>query len=143
MKFEVPQYIEMEDNIFGPLTFKEFSYLVGGAGLCFILYRFIPSLLIAIVFIIPVGGFALALAFYRPNNKPFIEMVQSAIVYFFGSKLYLWHKETPLVVSGKDDSKDDSLSSLPKVGENKLTSLSFDLSTQGKKPEGRGLKFKI
>jgi hypothetical protein len=137
----------MEDNIFGPLTFKEFSYLAGGAGLCFLLYRLIPSTLIAIVFILPVGGFALALAFYRPNNKPFIDMVQSAIVYFSGRKLYIWHKETPLVVTGKsaEQIEASSYSSLPKIGHSKLTDMSFTLATQGKKTgsgEG-GIKLKI
>ena len=39
MQFKVPQFLDIEDKIFGPFTFKEFVYLAGGAGLCFILYR--------------------------------------------------------------------------------------------------------
>lgn len=137
MRFQVPQFIEMEDNIFGPLTFKEFSYLAGGAGLCFLIYRFAPSLILGAPLIIAVGTFALALAFYRPNNKPFIEMVQAAIIYFFGKKLYLWHKEKPLIISGKAQNSSDldseSTNTLPRIGRNSLTNLSFDISTQPKK----------
>ncbi len=33
MRFEVPQFIDVEDKIFGPFTFKQFLYLAGGAGL--------------------------------------------------------------------------------------------------------------
>ena len=41
MRFQVPQFIEIEDKIFGPLTIKQFIYIAGGAGLCFILFRFL------------------------------------------------------------------------------------------------------
>jgi hypothetical protein len=43
MRFQVPQFIEVEDKIFGPLTVKQFIYLAGGAGLVFILYHFLPT----------------------------------------------------------------------------------------------------
>jgi hypothetical protein len=145
MRFEVPQFIEMENKIFGPLSFKEFSYLAGGAGLSYIIYRFLP-IWIAIVFIVPVISFALALAFYRPNDKPFLDMVQSAIIYFFGIKLYIWKKDKPLVVKGKErereDDSDESFA-VPHVGNSKLTDMSFNLSTQGKKDEDKGIKLKI
>ena len=32
MRFQVPQFIEIESKIFGPLTFKQFIYLAGGGG---------------------------------------------------------------------------------------------------------------
>ena len=32
MRFEVPQFVDIEDKIFGPLTFKQFIYIAGGAG---------------------------------------------------------------------------------------------------------------
>jgi len=32
MRFEVPQFIEVEDKIFGPFTWKQFIYLMGGEG---------------------------------------------------------------------------------------------------------------
>ena len=33
MMFSVPQFIDVEDKIIGPLTLKQFIYLAGGAGL--------------------------------------------------------------------------------------------------------------
>jgi hypothetical protein len=29
MQFRVPQFIDIEDKLFGPLTFKQFIYLAG------------------------------------------------------------------------------------------------------------------
>jgi hypothetical protein len=141
MKFQVPQFIEMENTIFGPLTFKEFSYLAGGAGLSFLIYRFTPTM-VAFILIIPVIAFAVALAFYRPNNKPFIEMIQSAIVFAFGNKLYIWKKEKPLIVTGKKEGEEENKENdlgpmivLTHTGKSKLTDMAFNLDTKPKNPE--------
>lgn len=91
MQFKVPQFLDIEDKIFGPFTFREFAYLAGGAGLCFILYKLL-GLLLAIIPILLVGGFSLALTFYRPNNKPFINMLEAGFVFFTQNKLYIWKK---------------------------------------------------
>ena len=92
MQFKVPQFLEIEDKIFGPFTFRQFVYLAGGAGLCFILFRLLGFLWGAIPIII-VAGFAGALTFYRPNNKPFIYMIEAGFKYFTQDKLYIWKKE--------------------------------------------------
>ena len=76
MQFKVPQFLEIEDKIFGPFTFKEFVYLAGGTGLCFMLYRALGVLLGAIPIII-IASLSLALTFYKPNSKPFINMLES------------------------------------------------------------------
>ena len=87
MQYQVPQFIEIEDKIFGPLTFKQFAYVAGGGAMCFMAYRFLP-IYISILIIIPIGGFSLALAFYKVNNRAFIFMVESAVRFFFSKKLY-------------------------------------------------------
>lgn len=91
MQFKVPQFLEIEDKIFGPFTFREFVYLAGGAGLCFTLYKLLGLFLGAIP-ILAMAGIALALTFYRPNNKPFINILESGFKYFIKNKLYIWKK---------------------------------------------------
>src|SRR4051812_15323121 len=92
MRFQVPQFIEVEDKIFGPLTFKQFVYLAGGAGICVILFTFLPKFL-AFLIALPIAIFAAALAFYRVNDKPFIGLVEAFFNYSLGNKLYIWKKE--------------------------------------------------
>jgi hypothetical protein len=128
MRFQVPQFIEVEDKIFGPLTIKQFIYILGGAGISFIFYTFIKNLIISAVFIIPVMAFALALAFYKINNKPFIAVIESGFNYYTKSKLYLWKKvEKP--VTPKMLSESDSASSfyVPKLSDSKLKDLTWSL----------------
>ncbi|HEY4518593.1 MAG TPA: PrgI family protein [Candidatus Paceibacterota bacterium] len=94
MVFKVPQFIEVEDKIFGPLTFKQFVYLVGGAAACFIFWTFLPHF-IAIFPIALFAGLALALAFYKVNNRPFVILMEAYIRYYMNGKLYLWKKTAP------------------------------------------------
>ena len=75
MRFQVPQFIEVEDKVVGPLTLKQFMYLAGGAGMAFVAYRFLP-LFIAIFVIPAIAGLSLALAFYKVNNKPFVDLLE-------------------------------------------------------------------
>ncbi len=128
MRFQVPQFIEVEDKIFGPLTIKQFIYLVGGAGLAFIAYTLIGNIFISIIFIIPIIGFALALAFYRINNKPFINVIEAAFNYFMGSKLYIW-KKVQRPIEKKESSGDDLTSGfyIPKLSDSKLKDLTWSL----------------
>jgi hypothetical protein len=129
MQFRVPQFIDIEDKLFGPLTFKQFIYLVGGAGLVFVLYKTLPFFF-AFLLIIPVAGLAVALAFYKPNGKPFIFLFQSAVKYFTSSKLYLWKKKQKKP-EPKETEQGDSLSSIvPMSSSSNLRDLSWSLDIQ-------------
>jgi|SRR5581483_12202064 len=127
MRFQVPQFIEVEDKIFGPLTLKQFIYLLGGAGISFIIYNIIGSLFISVILILPVMAFSLALAFYKINNKPFINVVESAFYYFFGSKLYIWKKVEKSVVAKKVEQAQAPDFYVPKLSDSKLKDLTWSL----------------
>lgn len=126
MQFQVPQFIEIEDKIFGPLTFKQFLYLAGGGGLCFLLYTLLP-LFFAILLIIPAAGFSLALAFYKINNRPFIEVAESAFRYTSGSKLFIWKKEERPIARQKQAPAAQTQQFVPKLSDSKLKDLAWSL----------------
>jgi len=137
MQFKVPQFIDVQDKLFGPFTFHQFAYLVGGIGLMFIIYKFLP-LWIAIFLILPVGVLTFLLVFYKINDKPFVFYLQAGISYLTSNKLYLWKQRT--VKPGamqKDEAESPSLVSVvPMTSANKLKDLSFSLDVQDKKEEG-------
>ena len=92
MEYQVPQFIEVEDHIVGPLTLKQFIYLAGGAGLCALALYLLP-LYLAVFIALPAAGLALALAFYKLNGKTFIEVLEAGFNFYTGSKLFLWRHE--------------------------------------------------
>lgn len=100
MEYQVPQFIEVEDHIVGPLTLKQFIYLAGGAGICVVFIVYLP-LIFGILFALPVAGFAVALAFYKVNGKPFIDVLESATSYYTGSKLFIWKHEDKKVTQAQ------------------------------------------
>lgn len=95
MQFRVPQFIDMEDKIIGPLTLKQFGYIVGAGGLSFIIWTFIPIKFIAVLIIAPVAGLFLSLAFVKYNNRSFGEFLESAFLYYTGAKIYTWKQPVP------------------------------------------------
>lgn len=129
MQFRVPQFIDIEDKLFGPLTFKQFIYLAGGAGLVFVIYKTIP-LIIAIFLMIPVAGLAVALAFYKPNGKPFVFMFQSAVKYFTTNKLYIWKQKIKKGGDKKEEAEIPTTSFIPTSSSSNLRDLSWSLDIQ-------------
>lgn len=129
MQFQVPQFIEMEDQIVGRLTLKQFLYLAGGAGASIALFIYIPYKIIAILLIIPIAAFSIALAFYKVNNRPFIDTVQSYFYYKIGSKLYLWKKEDKKIEKKEQNDVQNikSMISVPKMSDSKLKDLTWSL----------------
>ena len=126
MRFQVPQFIEVEDKIFGPLTLRQFIYLAGGVGIIVILWITTPRPL-AMLIGFPVGIFSAALAFYKVNERPFIHMLESAFNYIVGSKLYLWKKQDkPIEKKGSPESP-EALMTAPKLSENRLKELAWSL----------------
>jgi hypothetical protein len=90
MQFRVPQFIDIEDKVFGPFTLKQFGYMLGAGGLSFLIWTFIPIKFIAILIIIPVASLFIALAFVKFNNRSFGEILESAFSYYTNAKIYTW-----------------------------------------------------
>jgi hypothetical protein len=76
MQFQVPQFIDVEDKIVGPLSFKQFAYILAAGATAFIGVRVFP-LWLGIPLALPLIGFFLALAFLKINGRPFIYAVES------------------------------------------------------------------
>lgn len=92
MQYSVPQFIDVEDKIIGPLTIKQFIYVIAGAGVLFMLWTVSPSIEVFLLPAIPVLGIFLALAFYKINGRPFSTFLQSALSYLGHPKVLIWNR---------------------------------------------------
>ncbi len=106
MRFEVPQFIEIEDKIFGPFTWRQFVYLAGGIGIAVALFL-TTNFIIFVLIGVPIGGLALLLAFYPVNNRPFSVFLESMVGFARGTKLYLWRKKNTGIYGGESESMVD------------------------------------
>lgn len=126
MKFEVPQFIDVEDKVFGPLTFKQFIYLAGAAGVSVVIWIFVPRF-IGIFLIAACVALGVSLAFYKVNNEPFVFFLESALKFFIGKKLYIWKKEAKKVEKKKEEAPQETGVTVPRLSDSKLRDLAWSL----------------
>lgn len=94
MQYQIPQFIETEDKIVGPLSIREFIYLsfaFGFAAMMFFFLNFVVWLILAV----PIAGVGVALAFVKINGRPFISVATAAARFYWNPQTYIWQPEQP------------------------------------------------
>lgn len=91
-QFQVPQFIETESKIVGPMTLKQFLYIAAAGLLVFALF-FALKTFAWIIATALIATIALSLAFIKYNGRPLPVILKSALLYAWKPKLYLWKKE--------------------------------------------------
>lgn len=126
MRYQIPQFIEVEDKIVGPFTIKQFLYLAGGGGMAFIAYTFLPLFLS--IFVIPaIILLSLALTFYKVNNKNFVDFLESVFSYYTKERLYIWKKVPKKIEPKKEEEVSPNQMYVPRLSDSKLKDLAWNL----------------
>jgi hypothetical protein len=92
MHYNVPQFIDIEDKIVGPLTAKQLLWLFGLAAALFLLWVMIDNKATFIAVALPISLLFLALAFYRPYGQPFGKFLASMFIFLVKPKIYMWRR---------------------------------------------------
>lgn len=93
MRFRIPQFLDIEDKIFGPFTLKQFGYSLGAVAFAYIFWKLIPWKIVSLPFILVFSGTSFALAFVKINNRPFADILESAYKFILNNKTYIWQKK--------------------------------------------------
>lgn len=96
MQFQVPQFIETEDKIVGPLSLRQFIFIGSGIGICGLLYFILEPWLWLILTVIIMGS-AVAIAFLKIQGRPFARVVLSAFNFYWNPQTYVWQPEHPVL----------------------------------------------
>ena len=140
MRFQIPQFVERETKIFGPLTFKQFLYLGGAGAVIFVLYFTLAKtnfLLFCLITIFLIGG-ALIFAFLNIGGRSLLVVLGNFLFFFVSSKTYLWRKGriTPkLIKLEKKPKKEENVKEGPVLkisGKGRLEKLSTEIETNTK-----------
>lgn len=133
MEYQVPQFVEIEDKIVGPLTLKQFIYIAGGAGLCAVFLLYLP-LFLGVLLSIPVAALAGALAFYKVNNKGFVEVLEAGFKYYIGDRLFIWKKEPKNAVAAPTAPAEEPARQKLVLSRGKLEELAWSLDIKDSQP---------
>lgn len=104
MQFQVPQFIETEDKIVGPLSLRQFMIVGAGGGVAAILYFMLQFWVWAILAFI-VMSLAIGLAFVKVEGRPLIKVLTSAFNYYWHPQIYIWQPEHPAMPAVKHTEK--------------------------------------
>ena len=92
MRFTVPQFIEHEAKIVGPLTFKQFIYVGFAGAIGFVLYYSVPfTVFLAAAIVLGIGS--LALAFLKIDGRSLPTILENFLKFSSSPKIYLWQKK--------------------------------------------------
>ncbi|MFA6391732.1 MAG: PrgI family protein [Patescibacteria group bacterium] len=134
MRFVVPQFIEVEDKIIGPISVRQFIIFLVAFGIIFIEYQVLGfiTFIFAALFMFGLAGIV---AFAKINGQPFHYFFLNILYTIRKPKIKIWSKE---VVSGASKiSHKNSIKTAvvvaPKmaVTNSKLTRLSLVVDTGG------------
>lgn len=105
MLYGVPQYIDVEDKLVGPLTARQLGWMIAmgvAIFLCKVMisgpFFWVAAILVALIFI--------AMAFYRPYGQPLYVFLGHGISFIFSPKIYLWKRTAEIFKKPEKVSKE-------------------------------------
>lgn len=139
-QFVVPQFIDVEDKIFGPITTRQFLILLATGLLLFIIFK-LADIGLFIFLAILIGGSALVLAFVKINGQPFHYFLLNIVQTVRRPSRRLWYKSftkkelEESIQSGKVEIV-EAVKEIPRMSYSRIRDLSLTVNTGGYyKPE--------
>jgi hypothetical protein len=91
MRYQVPQFVDIEDKIIGPLTLRQFlTYVVAVMLLVPVYLAADMSLFITLA--IPVLGVAALFAHFRLHGRTLFAIIGHASAFLLRGQLFVWHR---------------------------------------------------
>lgn len=141
-QFVVPQFLDVEDKVIGPITVRQFIILLAAGGLEFLAWKFTDFTLFLAETIFN-GIFTILFAFIKINGRPvhyfFLNFIQTAKRPW----LSVWSKEfirSEFTSKKEGDHIKPAIHSIkPRIGTSRLAELSLVVDTGGiYEGEGKG-----
>lgn len=95
-QFQVPQFIEYEARLIGPLTLKQTALLGMGAAILFVLWFIVVKWLFFLL-AFPLALLMLLLGFMKINGRPLLDFIGSFFSFFISPQLYIWQKRKEMM----------------------------------------------
>lgn len=126
-RYVVPQFIDVEAKIFGPVTVRQFVIMLVGAMFIFIWYSLFDFSLFVFMTAMT-GAMTLVIAFVKINGQTFHYFLLNIFISLKKPTLRVWQKIPTVVKQAKEKKEDKKLSiasqKIPQVKKAKGKSLS-------------------
>lgn len=91
-QFVVPQFLDVESKVIGPVTVRQFLILIGVAAIAALTYK-LTDFVLFIILLIFEAGIGAVFAFYKVNGRPFHYFLLNYIQTMKRPKTRSWGKE--------------------------------------------------
>jgi hypothetical protein len=128
MQYAVPQFTEVEDKLIGPLTLKQFLFLLATGGIILFFYSLLGYSLFFWLFAIPTALTGLAVVFAKYNGRPLTAYSAAFIDYLSRPQVRIFKREVPIVFSQMTKTKiatNKSPIASPQETESRLKKLAY------------------
>lgn len=133
MQFQVPQGIDLEDKIVGPLTLVQFLYLLSGGVICYLLFLTFGFNFFFWILGLPIALVALALTFLKIQDQPLSYFVKAGFGYLSRPKIRLWRRQgfnPPRIKAVKKKTTPIKIAPKKRIEKSELEKLAYSLDTQ-------------
>jgi len=131
MQFTIPQFIDIEDKIIGPVSSRQFVIFLAGIGLLFGGFKLLPFVLfifygLGIIAMIALFGFV------KINGQPFHSFLLNFIEAITQPRLKVWKKDPWMpTVAAVEEAPVEAIAKKGPVSASRLSQLSLVVDTGG------------
>ena len=135
MQYTVPQFIDQEDKIVGPITVRQFLIMIVAAiiiALAYAILKFTYFLIAAVI----IAVLTIILAFVKVNGRPFHFFLINLIDRFKKPNVRVWNKELTdselkFYLKRKEEEKPEERYTRPKLTTSRLSQLALIVDSGG------------
>lgn len=127
MQYSIPQFIDREQKLLGPLTVRQ-TLILGLTAIILVVAFFLLKLnfFVFTLLAVAVGSLGLGISFIKINDKPLYFIFTAFLEYFINPKRYLWQKQNNQITLEAPQSsiiQEKAKTKLKKVTEKDIESL--------------------
>ena len=136
MQYYIPQFIESESKVIGPLSIKQFFLIAGPITFIVILYFIFKNLLVVFLIGIVIIGGGVMLALFKFQGQDLVAVLSHGIMYLLKPKQYIWTKRGQEKMNLKEvekiiEKKEEAVP-VQRTTESRLKKISWEIQTKPK-----------
>ncbi len=132
-QYKVPQDVEAEDKLIGPLSLRQFIYIVIAVAWAGLMWTILGRINIVLVFVavLPVSGFFILLGVGRRQEQSFENYFVALVRFVVVPRVRVWQKDTSREVIVRESPKKVEITNEKHVNAGGLKQLALIMDTRG------------
>lgn len=137
LQYNIPQFVDSEDKIIGPLTIRQFASLAIGVVILGFGWVLTPNVVVFAILAVPVLGATVAFSFVKINGQTFATFITNIITFILKPTLFLWSRDpqtaTTIIKTTVKKRTFGKKDTAPEFSQARVDEIAWTLDTYGQK----------